>query len=455
MANIVTRAWDSLFGATGNAGSPAPVAYSGESSPAESRSLENPAVQLSDMTSWGDLVGYMPSRSHAGVVVTPETAMRVSAVYACINAIASTVAMLPIGVFKETTYGRDLDKKDPLQQLFIYGLDELMNNFDFMYVLVATALAQGNAYAWIKRDAYMKPVGLQFLSPGQCVPIYVDMGRTRYLYYTVFGEIVEKRDVIHIRCLGSNGIIGKSPIELFAQGIGLSLATEEFGARFFGQGAGGMSVLEMDGVFKDAGAQERLRKQFAEKQAGLQNSHRPMILEQGMKYKQVTIPNNHAQFIETRNFQVEDIARMYTVPQHKIGKLDRSTNNNIEHQSKEFISGTILPWTERIRQEFERKLIAEDDKGVKEVVFDFDFLLRGDSAAEAAKTQALFNTGSITQNEIRRRNNLNRLPGHDDTFVQINMQRVRPDSHNGQPATESAPAGKDKPAADPKTPTAP
>ncbi|GAB3881254.1 phage portal protein [Spirosoma agri] len=377
--------------------------------------------------------------------------MRVSAVYACINRIASTIAMLPIGVYKETEYGRDLDKKDPLQQLFIYGLDELMNRFNFMNMLVATCLARGNSYAFIERDTYMKPIGVRFLEPGECQPIYVNMGRTRYLYYTVFGEIVNKRDIIHLKCPGTNGIEGKSPIELFANGIGLSLAAEEFGGKFFGQGAGGMGVLETGKTFKDSGAIDRLRKQFAERQAGLSNAHKPLILEDGMTYKPVTIPPNHAQFIETRNFQVEDIARMYGVPQHKIGKLDRSTNNNIEHQNKEFITDTILPWTEQVRQEFESKLIAEDDKEVKEVVFDFDFLLRGDSTAEATKIQALFNTASITPNEIRRRSNMNRKPNLDDTFTQMNMQKVTADSHMGE-AKPKVGDGKPDPA-DPKPST--
>ena len=145
-----------------------------------------------------------------------------------------------------------------------------------------------------------------------------------------------------------------------------------------------------------------------------------------MTYKTISIPPNHAQFIETRNFQVEDIARMYGVPQHKIGKLDRSTNNNIEQQSKEFVTDTILPWTERIRQEFERKLLAEIDKESKEVIFDFDFLLRGDSAARTAYYQGRFNTGSISPNEIRRRENDNALdqPGMDDTYMQLGFAKV-------------------------------
>ncbi|WP_420150190.1 phage portal protein [Spirosoma sp.] len=415
------------------------VAYTAERSEEQrSASLENPAVPLGSMASWSDLYGNYGTPVSAGVKVTPETAMRVSAVYACISRIANTLAMLPMGVYWETEEGRKLDKEDPLQLLYTYGVDECMNWIDFIFILVASALAHGNGYALIERDKYMKPIGLRFLEPGECAPIYMNAGRVRYLYYNVFGEVIHKRDIIHIRNLGSNGVIGKSPIELFAEGIGLSLAAEQFGARFFGQGAGGMGVLETEQSFKDESAINRLRAQFAGKVTGLENAHKPLILEQGMKYKAVTIPPNHAQFIETRNFQVEDIARMYGVPQHKIGKLDRSTNNNIEHQNKEYLTDTILPWTVRIQQEFERKLFLEEDKGRKQIIHDFDILLRGDSVAEAAKIQALFNTASITPNEIRRRNNLNHLPHHDDTFTQMNMQRVTKDSHMGEPKTDDS-----------------
>ena len=436
MAGLGARALSLLTGIAASAMPAPPVTLINERSDdyyllLEDRSVENPAVPLSQITSWNNFFGGPVSNAASGVVVTSETAMRVSAVYACINRIAGTVAMLPMGVFREVAAGRELDKEDALQQLYIYGPDEFMNWFDFVFILVASALANGNSYALIERDRYMRPTGLRFLQSGECSPIYVSAGRTRYLYYSVFGEMVEKRDVIHLRCHGPNGIIGKSPIEIFAEGIGLSLAAESFAARFYGQGGNMNGVLEHPGNFKDAAAIDRLRSQFSERQTGLANAHKPLILEGGMKFNPITIPPNHAQFIETRNFQVEDIARMYGVPQHKIGKLDRSTNNNIEHQNKEYITDTILPWTERIRQEFERKLIPEADKGDKEIVFDFDFLLRGDSAAEAAKTQSLFNTGSITQNEIRRRNNLNRLPGLDDTYVQMNMQRVIPGSHMG------------------------
>ena len=411
----------------------------------EERSLENPAIPLSQANALGDLFAGGGSTVRSGVKVSPESALRVSAVYACINAIADTVAMLPMAQYKEVSAGRELDKESAFQQMLYYGPNEFMNWYDFTHVLVSSALAHGNGYALILRDPYMKPIGLRYLQKGECSPLYVNAGKTQYLYYFVFGELVEKRDIIHIRCLGSDGVIGKSPIELAAESIGLHLAAEEFGARFFGQGGNMSSVLESENPFKDQTAIKRLANQFAERVGGLKNAHLPLILEQGMKHKSISIPPNHAQFIETRNFQIEDIARMYRVPQHKVGKLDRSTNNNIEHQSKEFVTDAIMPWTERIRQEYERKLVPEADKPTTVIAHDYDFLLRGDSVARATYYQGRMNTGSITPNEIRRKENDNALPGLDDPFMQINAARLTPDSHKAvPPAPIPDPAKADK-----------
>lgn len=410
----------------------------------EERSLENPAVALNSEAAY-ELFSYgSSSPALSGVTISPETALKVSALYRAVNVIGETVAMLPKGVFQETNDGRVLSTDDPLQVMFLSSPDDYMTWYDFMHTLIVSTLLHGNGYALIERGPYAKPTGLRFLAPGECSPIYQTYGRNRSLYYYVFGELVEKRDIIHIRCLGSDGIIGKSPIALFRESIGLARAAEEYGARFFGQGGNMSGTLETDQAFKDEGAIKRLRSQFAERIGGMANSHKPLILEQGMKYNRIAIPPDDAQFIETRSFQIEDIARIYGVPQHKLNKLDRSTNNNIEHQAKEFVTDTILPWTERIRQEFERKLIAEADKATKEVVFDFDFLLRGDSAARATYYQGLFNTGSISPNEIRRKENMNRLEGLDDTFLQLNTTRVTTDSHQ---TLASAP-----PVANPKTP---
>lgn len=416
-----------------------PITPAGPDTLNETRSLENPAIPLSSESA-ADLLAYGGSGpALAGVQVSPETALKVSAVYRAINVIAETVAMLPKAVYVETPEGRAIDQKDPLQQLFLTDPDGYMSWYDFMHTYIATALLNGNSYAYIERGAYAKPKAIRFLGPGECTPIYVNTGRLRYLYYSVFGELVERRDILHIKCLGSDGVIGKSPIALFRESIGLAQAAEQYGARFFGQGGNMSAVLETDAVFKDNATIDRLRKQFAERNAGLNNVHKPLILEQGMKYNRIAIPPDDAQFIETRSFQIEDIARIYGVPQHKIGKLDRSTNNNIEHQAKEFVTDTILPWTERIRQEFERKLIPEAEKGRKEVVFDFDFLLRGDSAARGVYYQSLFSTGSISPNEIRRKENMNRIEGLDDTFMQLNMSRVTAESHRPVlPAPQSA-----------------
>jgi HK97 family phage portal protein len=415
-------------------GSASPVSGS------ENRSLENPAVPLEQITSWeGFSSGGNQPNALAGVTVNPETAIKISAVYRAVNLIANTVAMLPKAVYQETKNGRDIDRTDLLQQMFFRTPDEFMTWYEFMFALVASCLLNGNGYAQIIRGPYMEPLELRFLTQGECTPLYVNSGRTRYLYYFVFGELVEKRDIIHIKCLGSDGVIGKSPIALFRESLGLARAAEEYGARFFGQGGNMSGTLETEQVFKSDAALNRLRSQLKER-GGLANSHTPLILEAGMKYNRMAIPPDDAQFIETRSFQVEDVSRIYGTPLHKLNSLDKATNNNIEHQSKEFVTDTILPWTERIRQEFEMKLIAEDEKEVKEIVFDFDFLLRGDSAARATYYRERFATGSLTPNEIKRKENENPStnPGMDDNYLQLGFAKVGADSHKNAPKSDSS-----------------
>lgn len=445
MANIATRALGLISGIAASVMPAAPIAYIDERSDdyyllLEERSIENPAIPLGQINSWGDLGGG-GGNSLSGVNIGPDSALKVSAVYRAVNIIAETVARLPLAVFTETPNGRDIDPTDQFQKIIDREPNEFMAWFDFLHTMVSTALLWGNAYAQIIRDSYYRPIGLRYLRPGQCSPMYVDEGATQYLYYFVFGQVVEKRDIIHIRCLGNDGVIGKSPIALFRESIGLAKAAEEYGARFFGQGGNMSGTLETDQSFKDEGAINRLRKQFEDRYSGLGNAHKPLILEQGMKYNRISIPPDDAQFIETRNFQIEDIGRVFGVPQHMLGKLDKSTNNNIEHQGIEFKNYTILPWTERISQEFKRKLIAERDKPSKSIVFDVDQLDAGDSTARGNLYKALFNVGAITPNEIRRKENLNRLDGLDDPMIQINMARLTADSHQApkEPASPQTP----------------
>ncbi|CCH54476.1 HK97 family phage portal protein [Fibrisoma limi BUZ 3] len=428
---------------------PDPVALAQPTDPQVRGSLENPATPLSDITSWESFFGGGEAPTFTGINISPDTALKVSAVYRAVGLIAENVARMDISVYRETNMGREVDKRNAFQKLLESGgPDEYMTWFDFWLTAVAQTLLHGNAYALIDRDAYATPLSIRLLAPGQCVPIYMDLGRTRYLYYTVFGEYVEKRNILHFKCLGNDGVIGKSPIALFRESIGLARAAEEYGARFFGQGGNMSGTLETDQVFKDAGAIERLRQQFAQRNGGLLNAHKPLVLEQGMKYNRVAIPPDDAQFIETRNFQIEDIGRIFGVPQHMLGKLDRSTNNNIEHQGIEFKNYTILPWTERISQELKRKLIPEDHKASRQIVFDVDKLDAGDATARGNLYKTLFNIGAMSPNEARRKENMNRREGLDDTFIQVNMARVTPDSHQHQPQPATPNPGNDSPTED-------
>lgn len=384
---------------------------------------EDPNTSLSQIL---DNIGGLSAQSTpaSGVLVNPDTALRVSAVYSAVNTIAETIACMPRGLYKETERGKEKPKRHSLNKLYDSEPNDFQTWFQFMHSLVACALLRGNGYAYIRRDEAYRPVGLEFLAPGECMPMYQSTGLNKSLYYYVFGTVVPKRDIIHIPDLASDGIIGKSRITLHAESIGIALAAERFGASFYGNGANMSGVLTTDGKLSND-SYNRIRNDWRSRYRGVGNAHETVILEQGLKYERISIVPEDAQFIETRKFQVEDIARIFRVPPHKLADLSRSTNNNIEHQSIEFVTDTIVPWVERIEQEFDRKLLFESEKGQYWTEHDVSYLLRGDSKARAELIQAMFNTGAISPDEIRTENGLNKLGGpHAKTYLQAGFVEV-------------------------------
>lgn len=399
---------------------------------------ESPGTSLEEIANWNGL-SYNPYPTETGLAISPDTALRFTAVYSAINIIAETIASMPFSVYEELSDGRGIATTQPVYNLTRTEPNPHQTWFGFWHHLISSTLLSGNGFALIERDGRAVPIALHFLEPGECEPYYMKVGRIRKLYYYVFGNLVEPRDILHITCLGSDGVIGKSPIALAREGIGLGLAAEKFGSSFFGRGAHSSGTLETDQVFKDQGAIDRLRNQFASRYQGLGNAHKPMILEQGMKFSKISIDPTDAQFIETRKFQINEIARLYRVPLHKLQDLERSTNNNIEHQSLEFITDTIQPWVTRIEQECNRKLIREADKGRVYTEFDMDELYRADLKSKGEYYKSLFNIAAISPNEVRQREGFNRYSGGDRKYLQTAMAPIKDDGTLDVPAKPAKP----------------
>ena len=245
------------------------------------------------------------------------------------------------------------------------------------------------------------------------------------LYYrTSSGEMLSSDDVIHLRGLSTNGYKGKSPIAVHRDNLYLSQAAQEYGERFFNQGGNMSGVFKYPSTLKPE-AYQRLKRDLIAQSSGLHNSHVPLLLEGGMTYERISIPPEDAQFIATRKFQKTEIATIYGVPPHMIADLERATNNNIEHQGMEFVQYCLMPYLVRLEEEFNRKLLREDEAGSFYFLFGLNGLLRGDAKTRSEFYKNMNMVGAMSANEIRSLEDMNTYDGGDEYFVQANMQPVR------------------------------
>jgi HK97 family phage portal protein len=363
-------------------------------------------------------------KSKAGVVVTEETAMRLSVVYACTNILGESIASLPVSVYKSTGEGSEEATKHWVHWLLHYEPNAHMTSFTFRHTLQTHAALYGNAYARIIRNGGARPISLKILSPLDCRPYLDEVTDT--LWYKHKGETIPAQDILHIPALSFDGILGKSPIRTAMDNIGLAMAAQEFGATFFGNGAhlGGVLQRPVGAPKLEGPATKAMLDSWNNNYSGPANNHKTALLQEGTEYHRIGIPPEEAQFIETRKFQVAEICRIFRIPPHMVQDLERSTNNNIEHQGIEFVVHTLRPWLKRWEEELNRKLFREDEKGKFYVKFNLDGLLRGDSKARGELYRTLFNTGAISPNEIRAMENMNAVEGGEQRFVQINMAPI-------------------------------
>ena len=266
------------------------------------------------------------------------------------------------------------------------------------------------AYAQIIRNGKGAIIELYPLLPDKMEVYRSDItGEIYYIYTDTKGQrhTLSNNDVLHIPGLGYDGLIGYSPIAMTKNAIGLSIAAEEYGARFFANSANPSGVLEHPGVLKDP---RKLRESWNEVYGGTSNSHRVAVLEEGVTFKAISIPPNEAQFLETRKFQINEICRIFRVPPHMVADLEKSSFSNIEQQSLDFIVNTIRPWLVRIEQSICQKLLSVNEKGVYFVKFNVDGMLRGDFASRMNGYAIARQNGWMSTNDIRELEDMNKIP---------------------------------------------
>ena len=365
----------------------------------------------------GSAYSFFFGGSAAGKRVNERSAMQMTAVYSCVRILAEAVAGLPLNLYRYLPDGgKEKSFDHPLYRLLHDEPNPEMSSFVFRETLMTHLLLWGNAYAQIIRNGKGEIIALYPLMPNKMTVDRDDNGQLYYRYShssdespTMSGSnvILKPSDVLHIPGLGFDGLVGYSPIAMAKNAIGMAIACEEYGAKFFANGAAPGGVLEHPGTIKDPA---RVRESWQTTFGGSGNSNKIAVLEEGMKYTPIGISPEQAQFLETRKFQINEIARIFRVPPHMVGDLEKSSFSNIEQQSLEFVKYTLDPWVIRWEQSIMRTLLSADEKALYFVKFNLEGLLRGDYASRMSGYATARQNGWMSANDIRELENLDRIP---------------------------------------------
>lgn len=376
------------------------------------RSRDKPQ-NLYHFSGWPFVFGKSVSKQ----MVNEFTAMQTTAVYACVRILAESVAGLPLHVYEYKGKGKERVPHHPLYALLHDSPNPEMTSFTFRETAMIHLLLWGNSYSQIIRDGMGRVVGLYPLLPkhmsvdrdehGEIVYTYTPSNDSNPNLKGAQQVQLRRQDVLHIPGLGFDGLVGYSPIAMARNAVGMTLACEEYGSAFFANGARPGGVLKHPGVLKDP---SKLRESWQAVYGGTANTGKVVVLEEGVDYQQISIPPEEAQFLETRKFQIDEIARLYRVPPHMIGDLEKSSFNNIEQQSLEFVKYTLNPWVVRWEQSLQKALLSSAEQKRYFIKFNVDGLLRGDYQSRMAGYAVGRQNGWLSANDIREMENMNPIP---------------------------------------------
>ena len=374
----------------------------------------------------------------SGKTVTERSAMQMTAVYSCVRILSEAIAGLPLHLYKYNEKGGKEKALDhPLYFLLHDEPNPEMTSFIFRETLMTHLLLWGNASAQVSRNGLGEVVGLYPLMPNRMTVDRDEHGKLYYSYQVSNEDaptmktgtvILQPSDVINIHGLGFDGLVGYSPIAMAKNAIGLAIATEEYGAKFFSNGATPGGLLEYPGTVKDP---DRVRESWNKGFSGSQNAGKVAILEEGMKYTPISIAPEQAQFLETRKFQINEIARIFRVPPHMVGDLEKSSFSNIEQQSLEFVKYTLDPWVVRWEQSLSRALFTPEEKKQYFFKFNVEGLLRGDYQSRMNGYATARQNGWMSANDIRELENLDRIPAEDGGDLYLINGNMLPLVHAG------------------------
>lgn len=373
-------------------------------------------------------------QSSAGKTVNERTALQMTAVYAAVRILAEGVASLPLHVYRRGENG-DRSKAEDLNLFYLLHdkPNPEMTSFIFREALMCHLLLFGNAYAQVLRNGRGEVAALYPLLPNKMSVERDEKGQLFYRYIRNDNEpssmqgntvILMPSEVLHIPGLGFDGLVGYSPISMTKNAIGIGLAAEEYGSRFFANGAAPAGVLEHPGVIKDV---SKLRESWNETFGGSRNAGKVAILEEGLHFNPISMSPQDSQLLETRQFQLTEIARIFRIPPHMLGDLSKATFSNIEHESLEFVKYTLTPWICRWESSLTDSLLSREEQRKYEIRFNVEGLLRGDYKSRMEGYAVGINNGFLCPNDVRRLEGFDLIPeekGGNSFLVQGAMIRL-------------------------------
>jgi len=385
------------------------------------RSRDKPTNSTSG-SAYNFFMGYATS----GKRVNERSAMQMTAVYACVRLLAESVAGLPLNLYRYEDEKSKVKAKDhPLYRLLYARPNPEMSSFNFREALMTHILLWGNAYAQIIRNGRGDIIALYPLMPDRMTVDRDEKGRLYYRYQVSTDDApinkksvvdLSPNEVLHIPGLGFDGLVGYSPIAMAKNSLGIAIACEEYGAKFFANGAQPSGVLEHPGTIKDP---SKIRESWTNTFGGSQNANKVAVLEEGMKYTPISISPNEAQFFETRKFQLDEICRIFNVPPHMIGDLEHATFSNIEQESLNFVIYTLRPWLIRWEQAIEKSLLTEEEQTKYFVRFNVDSLLRADYQTRMNGYATGIQNGIYSINDVRNLENMDLLSDEEGGNIHV------------------------------------
>jgi HK97 family phage portal protein len=354
--------------------------------------------------------------------VSAETALTFSAVWAAMRLLSESISTLPVGVFRRENNGDNIEVTSDLSFLVKYQPNTYQNKITFYERIIMDMLSDGNSYVQIVRNRNGGVIELLPLNYGDVETYTLD----NKLYYSdeKSGETHDSDNIMHFKMItGPDGITGLSPIEQCKNAIGWGMDVQAYSSTFFKNGGKLSGVLESDRALSEQ-AVDRLRSSFNKNYGTLSGSNQTAVLEEGLKYKSISVTPDQAQFLASRQFSVEEVARIFGIPPHLLRDLSKSSFNNIEMQSQEFVSYSLMPFLTKIELEMSLKLFRRNNVGREYIKFNVNGLLRGNVKDRADYYKTAITNGWMSVNEVRQKEDLNRIEDGDNNYLQMNMTTI-------------------------------